>query len=428
MQLYQPDVKPDIQIFGAGVCLTIDYRRAGTPRALCAFLIQEEVNKQLVWCLPMGGRKPDIENPPSPAQSASSELEEELHHKIGPEHFAFKDSFCRVDVRNKDDKVFKHMAFYVSRKPGLHGCDTYYSREEFMKRRDADVHKHKGSHAYKEAVDMTHVPVENLLSLPLADLYNESLDVFCPDINNNLLKLRDVLKKVLRNPDFRKALECALIYYDYDKLQTDSAVAAVDTFALYLRPRLASGTACWAAGWKAAAQQQQQWGGLHVTLCGFAPKLSSGVHDRHGGDLKGTLQKLQATVQQLQAGVQAGAGGPLNPWQLSARHGKIYWSRKGKLVMISLPASTTLAAMSSVVSGAQMKKARESKELHLTLGDVNTLPPLPGHGHAAFPADGARQLLPPELVADLYEARWGVSIAKLAGGTHPARDTEELPI
>jgi hypothetical protein len=203
-----------------------------------------------------------------------------------------------------------------------------------------------------------------------------------------------------------------------------AAVAAVDKFALYLRPHLALGTARWAAGWQAAAQQQQLWGGLHVTLCSFAPKLSSGVRGHHGGSLIGTLQ-------QLQVGVQAGAGGAPNRWQLAAQHGTIIWHRRGHLIFISLPTACpgTLAAVSSVVLGAGMVNARRCQDLHLTLGDVRTLQQaqqLPGG--AVFPADGASQPLPPELVADLYEAHWGVSIAKLAGGNPPAKDNEALPI
>ena len=65
-------------------------------------------------------------------------------------------------------------------------------------------------------------------------------------------------------------------------------------------------------------------------------------------------------------------------------------------------------------------------DLHLTLGDTRCLPPLPGG--AAFPADGANEPLPPELAADLYEAHWALTIAKLAGGSCPATDNEVMPI
>ena len=65
-------------------------------------------------------------------------------------------------------------------------------------------------------------------------------------------------------------------------------------------------------------------------------------------------------------------------------------------------------------------------DLHLTLGDTRRLPPLPGG--AAFPAEGANEPLPPELAADLYEAHWALSVAKLPGGSCPATDNEVVPI
>ena len=193
-----------------------------------------------------------------------------------------------------------------------------------------------------------------------------------------------------------------------------SSAAAVDTFALYLRPHLALGSARWAVGWQAADHLQQNWGGLHVTLCSFAPKLSSGVHGHHGGGLKETLRQVQACLSAR--------------WQLAARHGPI-WYRRNHILMIQLQTATpskNLSGICRVVQSAGMVNPRSAADLHLTLGDTRRLPPLPGG--AAFPAEGANEPLPPELAADLYEAHWALSVAKLPGGSCPATDNEVVPI
>jgi hypothetical protein len=193
-----------------------------------------------------------------------------------------------------------------------------------------------------------------------------------------------------------------------------SSAAAVDTFALYLRPHLALGSARWAVGWQAADHLQQNWGGLHVTLCSFAPKLSSGVHGHHGGGLKETLRQVQACLSAR--------------WQLAARHGPI-WYRRDHILMIQLQTaapSKNLSGICRVVQSAGMVNPRSAADLHLTLGDTRRLPPLPGG--AAFPAEGANEPLPPELAADLYEAHWALSVAKLPGGSCPATDNEVVPL
>jgi hypothetical protein len=193
-----------------------------------------------------------------------------------------------------------------------------------------------------------------------------------------------------------------------------SSAASVDTFALYLRPHLALGSARWAVGWQAADHLQQDWGGLHVTLCSFAPKLSSGVHGHHGGGLKETLRQVQACLSAR--------------WQLAARHGPI-WYRRNHILMIQLQTATpsnNLSGICRVVQSAGMVNPRSAADLHLTLGDTRRLPPLPGG--AAFPAEGANEPLPPELAADLYEAHWALSVAKLPGGSCPATDNEVVPL
>ena len=86
--------------------------------------------------------------------------------------------------------------------------------------------------------------------------------------------------------------------------------SAVNTFALYLRPSLPVdvssaqgpfmtwGAACMAA----AAREQAGWGGLHATLCSFAPKLSSAAAGHHGSGLNQTALAVQQAVQARRQG------------------------------------------------------------------------------------------------------------------------------
>ena len=196
-------------------------------------------------------------------------------------------------------------------------------------------------------------------------------------------------------------------------------VPSADKFSIYLRPTLPLPSSRWAAGWAAAAQQQHMWGGLHVTLCSFAPKLSSGMSGHHGSSLMGVLHALQDDARGCCNG---------GRWQANAaRHALPVWYTRGGLTMVCLPQSGTLRLVAQRVLSSGMVNARPQGDLHLTLGDPRGLPPLPGGG--AFPPEGATgQPLAPELFADLCEANWAVVIAKLEGGHRPARDNEALAI
>lgn len=201
--------RDDVHIVVVGVCLTNDYRRAGKPRTLTVFLIQEEVTikktqeRNKVWCFPMGGRKPLEDG--VPAEKAADELNEELHVKIAGDRIGDPAHFCRVDVPVGQPANPKHMAFYVSRRPGEGNCGKL-SRDEFATRREAD--KRKG-YAFTESLAMTHVPVENLLS--------DGLSGKCKDIDGTELVLRDVMKRLLNAPDFSATLQSALDSYNQYK-------------------------------------------------------------------------------------------------------------------------------------------------------------------------------------------------------------------
>ena len=61
-----------------------------------------------------------------------------------------------------------------------------------------------------------------------------------------------------------------------------------DRFALYLRPLDSDGQPLYVPE---ASEAQKRWGGLHVTLCGFAPKKDSGALQTHPFSLVETLHK-----------------------------------------------------------------------------------------------------------------------------------------
>ena len=208
-------------------------------------------------------------------------------------------------------------------------------------------------------------------------------------------------------------------------LSTVAAMAVppttIDKFSLYLRPGLPLATSRW-AGWTAAAAQQHIWGGLHVTLCSFAPKLSSGTTGHHGGSLVSVLNSVE--VQRAVTGVRLPSG--VQPhWQLSEdRHGVPVWYTRGGITMIRLPRSSTLDRLCRCVLEHGLVNARAPHELHLTLGNHAAMPAPKG----GFPTEGATQPLPRELHTDLCEASWRVTIAKLQGGATPALDNETVAL
>ena len=61
-----------------------------------------------------------------------------------------------------------------------------------------------------------------------------------------------------------------------------------DRYALYLRPLDSDGQPLYVSE---ASEAQKRWGGLHVTLCGFAPKKDSGAPQTHPFSLVEALSK-----------------------------------------------------------------------------------------------------------------------------------------
>ena len=162
------------------------------------------------------------------------------------------------------------------------------------------------------------------------------------------------------------------------------------------------------------------WGGLHVTLCTFAPKLSSHVAGHHGGSLKQVQQEMAEFVRRAKGGQR---------WRLAANAPVTWYDSRGTLG-IGIPGgwSKTLRGLGEIVRKNGLLNARDPAGWHMTLGALTALT---GSNGAAtwFPAKGAPPCaLPPELLQQLCAASWSVVIVKRAGGTAPAKDNEAVEI
>ena len=69
-----------------------------------------------------------------------------------------------------------------------------------------------------------------------------------------------------------------------------------DRYALYLRPLDSNGQPGQPLYVPEASEAQKRWGGLHVTLCGFAPKKDSGAPQTHPVSLVEALHKTFLAV------------------------------------------------------------------------------------------------------------------------------------
>jgi len=172
----------------------------------------------------------------------------------------------------------------------------------------------------------------------------------------------------------------------------------LDRFALYLRPLNENGAPLNVPG---ATESQERWGGLHATLCGFAPKQGArGAKVKHPSSLIDTLDRAHSAAGA--AAAQSGAG----EWRLS--RDAILPAEHNALML--LPTSTgdspTLRAIAEVVTSAGLLNARPAESLHISIGS----------------ADAARAQA---VRAALMDApRWELVIAKCHAGTERLKVTE----
>ena len=120
--------------------------------------------------------------------------------------------------------------------------------------------------------------------------------------------------------------------------------------AIYLRPLDIHGNWLEVEG---ASESQRRWGGLHVTLCSFAPQPGIGAPLPHGRSIVDALDSAAAA---------ASAAGGSSSWRLS--RARIY--RGG----VSLPRDEpTLVAICNAVAAAGLLKARAVTSLHCSCGE-----------------------------------------------------------
>lgn len=133
-----------------------------------------------------------------------------------------------------------------------------------------------------------------------------------------------------------------------------------DLYAVYLRPRRLKRK----SEVIAAMEFNRRWGGLHVTLCSFAP-ISGSPGTCHGSDLDAAMISIQ----------EAGQPKTLTAFKLTKQTAKlplIYSKANSGVAMLKLPSDhPALRAMCAAASAAGLKQARKADELHITIGNAS---------------------------------------------------------
>lgn len=158
----------------------------------------------------------------------------------------------------------------------------------------------------------------------------------------------------------------------------------MDTYCLYLRPQVPHGDVA-----DRANACQQRWGGLHATLCSFAPKAISRCKGAHGGSLIRAMEAMHKAAK---------ASEPSEPpisHETSHHQARDQDSRavnvslgldplealpevypRSRVVILRLPGSSqVLRAISAVAADKELVNARRPEELHITLGPRRQFPP-----------------------------------------------------
>ena len=183
--------------------------------------------------------------------------------------------------------------------------------------------------------------------------------------------------------------------------------STLDRYALYLRPLDSAGAPLHVDG---ATDAQERWGGLHATLCSFAPPHDSSGKPTHRGDVFKALESVHAAAI---AAAQTTAPPGVSCWQLRNEGATLPAKSHGKGLLL-LPTGiegrkgrgtmSTLTAMSAAVGDAGMCNPRPADTLHVSCGSV----------------DGAEAAREPLLAC----GRWEVCVVKCAAGEAPLRVTE----
>jgi hypothetical protein len=168
-------------------------------------------------------------------------------------------------------------------------------------------------------------------------------------------------------------------------------------YAIYLRPVALQGAAV-----DAASASQKRWGGLHVTLCSFAPKLTGTVKPQarggasssqsHAGSVRAALQAMHSAACAVAYHDKRHGSWQLAPTAALERLERVPREadrsqreplpsdgtaaarpRTGSYYMFGFPPDCpTLGAICAAAAGAGMLNARHPETLHLTMaGEVS---------------------------------------------------------
>eukprot|EP00937_MAST-01D_sp_MAST-1D-sp2_P000266 g266.t1 len=185
----------------------------------------------------------------------------------------------------------------------------------------------------------------------------------------------------------------------------------LDRYALYLCPCLAGGEmSASAPATTDAVQSQARWGGLHVTLCGFAPAAGAAAPQTHAASLRVVLSRAHAAAADAWAAAGAEPGGA------AAGAGTFQLGRDASLAAAGetlqllagakRSAQLALCAIADTVAAAGLVNPRSAASLHVSIGSA-----------APARAEAVRALL-------RAAPSWELVIAKCRAGTAPLRVTQ----
>lgn len=134
-----------------------------------------------------------------------------------------------------------------------------------------------------------------------------------------------------------------------------------DLFAIYLRPRRLQRK----AEVVSTMEFNRRWGGIHITLCSFAPPYATEANARtppHGCDLDSAMTSLHM----------AGQPKTLSSFKIdkSAKLPLVHSKSHPGIAMLKMPADHVgLRAICNAASAAGLRNARKVEDMHVTVGD-----------------------------------------------------------
>lgn len=138
------------------------------------------------------------------------------------------------------------------------------------------------------------------------------------------------------------------------------APAAPNRFALYLKPVGVDHHACI----QLVNEEQKKWGGIHATLCSFAPRSGSGALGAHSTSLKKSMKLAADAARAHSACWTLGKDAPLD-----VRVKKDRPCVGCSNVTLKLPkGSRTLQALTHSLQQRGLQDVRAPERLHVTLG------------------------------------------------------------